>query len=232
MEKIKILIVEDEILIAEDLKDLLASFGMKLIAMAHDKRKALQLIEEFKPRLVLLDIRMEGEKDGLEIGEYLHHKTDISFIYITAHSDVAMVKKIVDTQPAGYITKPIKKSDLYASISLAISRQQLPAERKMLKLKDGYSFVLIPQDEILYLESDGNYVQVVSENKKVLVRQSLDSIASELEPKQFFKIHRSYIVNTSQIIQYSRKEVQLKNHTLPVSRNLADEFEKFIQTRN
>jgi two-component system, LytTR family, response regulator LytT len=232
MEKIKILIVEDEILIAEDLKDILASFNMKLIAMAHDKRRAFQLIEEFKPQIVLLDIRMEGEKDGLEIGEYLNNKTTISFIYITAHSDVAMVKKIIETQPAGYITKPIKKSDLYASINLALSRQQMPVERKMLKVKDGYSFVLIPLDEILYLESDGNYVHVISENRKLLVRQSLDSIAMELESEQFFKVHRSYIVNTSHVIQYSRKEVKLKGHILPISRNLSDEFEKFMQLKN
>jgi len=231
MEKTRILIVEDEILIAEDLKDILASFNMKSVSMAHDKRTAIQMIEELNPQIVLLDIRMEGEKDGLEIGEYLNNNKNISFIYITAHSDVAMVKKIVETQPAGYITKPIKKSDLYASINLAISRKSEIPEKKILNVKDGYSHVIIPQNEILYLESDGNYIHVISENKKLLVRQSLDSIMNELDPGQFFKIHRSYVINIQKVIKYSKKEVQLADITLPISRNMADNFEKFMHSK-
>src|SRR5687767_7181612 len=116
MDNVKILIVEDEVLIAEDLKDMLSSFGMKEVQMAHDKTSALGIIQTFSPKIVLLDIRMEKETDGLEIGKLLKGNPDISYIYITAHSDVAMVKKILETEPSGYITKPIKKSDLYASI--------------------------------------------------------------------------------------------------------------------
>lgn len=232
MDNVRILIVEDEVLIAEDLKDMLFSFGMKEIQMAHDKTSALGLIETFNPKIVLLDIRMENETDGLEIGKLLKGNTNISYIYITAHSDMAMVQKIIETKPAGYITKPIKKSDLYASVNLAISRQETNLERKTLRVKDGYAYVLIPQDEILYLESDGNYVQVISKNKKILVRQPLDSLLAELDPKQFFKIHRSYIINISKLIKYSRKEVKMQDVTLPVSRNLADEFEKFMRSIN
>lgn len=234
MHQAKILIVEDEVLIAEDLKDTLIGFGIHQdqIKMAHDKNTAMWLIEEFKPEIVLLDIRMERETDGLEIGKSLKGNTDISYIYITAHSDVAMVQKIIETEPSGYITKPIKKSDLYAGINLAISRKSASTERKMLKVKDGYSHVLIPQDEILYLESDGNYVHVIAENKKVLIRQSLDSLITELDPKLFFKVHRSYVINISKLIKYSKKEVCLAQITLPVSRNIADEFEKFMQLKN
>lgn len=231
MEETKILIVEDEILIAEDLKDILLSFGANKIKMAHDKAGAIDTINEFKPDIVLLDIRMEKENDGLEIGKYLQGKPNIIYIYITAHSDVAMVKKIIETQPAGYITKPIKKSDLYASINLAISRKTEDSEKKNLKIKDGYAHVFIPQDDILYIESDGNYINIITSNKKILSRQSLDSILPELNAKQFYKIHRSYIVNTDQVNKYSKKEVRLKDQTLPVSRNVADEFEKFMQNR-
>jgi len=230
MEKTKILIVEDEILIAEDLKDILISFGIKHIDMAHDKKTAIDKINEFSPEIVLLDIRMENETDGLEIGKYLQKLPNIIYIYITAHSDVAMVKKILETQPAGYITKPIKKSDLFASINLAIERKKENTEKKVLNVKDGYSNLLIPLDEIIYLESDGNYINIITNNKKVLIRQSLDSIFSELDSSIFYKIHRSYIINITKVLKYSKKEVILKDITLPVSRNIADEFEKFMLT--
>ncbi len=229
MNKVKILIVEDEILIAEDLKDILLSFGVELIDMAHDKTTAIAKIESFNPEIVLLDIRMEKETDGLEVGEYLMKKGGISYIYITAHSDVAMVKKIIETQPAGYITKPIKKSDLFANINLSISRRNENAGVKNLQVKDGYGYVLIPQNEIRYLESDGNYININAENKKMISRQSLDSLMEELDQKMFFKIHRSYIVNISKIVKYTKKEVMLDNITLPISRNSADDFEKFMK---
>lgn len=120
----KILIIEDEVMIAEILKDYLVSFGYTQIEMAHDKATGLQLLEQFKPNLVLLDIRMEREKVGLEIGNWINTKYRIPFMYITAHSDKQMISEIMETQPAGYINKPVKKADLLANI-LRISQSDL-----------------------------------------------------------------------------------------------------------
>lgn len=112
----KFLIIEDEIMIAEVLKDYLISFGYSQIQMVHDKPSALILINSFKPDIILLDIRMERERVGLEIGTFLNQKSNASFIYITAHSDTEILMEIMATNPAGYLNKPIKKSDLLATI--------------------------------------------------------------------------------------------------------------------
>jgi YesN/AraC family two-component response regulator len=112
----KFLIIEDEVMIAEILKDYLISFGYSQIKMAHDKATSIELIEAYKPDIILLDIRMEQEKVGLEIGDWLNKKHRIPFIYITAHSDLQMLNEIMATKPAAYINKPIKKSDLLANI--------------------------------------------------------------------------------------------------------------------
>src|SRR5688500_6117226 len=123
MEKdTKILIVEDEILIAEDLKDTLNALGFSRVEMAHDKSTALNLLASYKPQVTLLDIRLEKETDGLQIGDYMSKNRMGQFIYVTAHSDVEMVRQIIKTNPSGYITKPVKKSDLYASVMLAIEQ--------------------------------------------------------------------------------------------------------------
>jgi len=230
MDNLRILIVEDEVLIAEDLKDTLVAFGVKKVEMAHDKADALKALETFDPDLVLLDIRMEKETDGIEIGEHISKNHQKPFIYITAHSDVEMIKKIVKTKPLAYITKPIKRSDLFASISLA--QEHLKGRPSAnLQIKDGFSTLVIPIDTILYIESEGNYINIHCDQKRHISRQSLDSVVSELKSDQFFRIHRSYLVNVSRIKSFSKKEVILENISLPVSRGLADDFVEFMGAR-
>ena len=219
----KILIVEDEILIAEDLKDNLVSFGHDTVEMAHNKKDAIALVQTYDPDLVLLDVRMENERDGIDIGEYISANFQKPFIYITAHSDVNMVKEIVKTKPAGYITKPVKKSDLFAAISL-VSEQLAVKENNVFKIKDGYSTVIIPIDSIIYVESEGNYVNIFCDEKKYVARQSLESIIDELPDSNFFRIHRSYLINIKKVSKFSRKEVDMGKIVLPISRNLADDF--------
>ncbi len=228
MEHIKILIVDDEILIAEDLKDILNSFGITKIEMAHDKNTAMALLSEFKPHVALLDIRMEKELDGLEIGEYINTQFNLPFIYITAHSDVAMIKEIVKTKPAGYITKPFKKSDLFANINLAV--EQLKPNDK-LSIKDGYDTVVLDYDDIYYIESEGNYLNVYTTSKKVVSRQSLDSLILELDPTVFIRIHRSYIINLNKINKYSSRELEVNQVTLPISKGHLAEFEKRLNKK-
>lgn len=171
MESAKILIVEDEILIAEDIKETLKSLGFKNISLAHDKSEALKLIDSFEPHVVLLDVRLENERDGILIGKQLAEQNEAQFIYVTAHSDVEMVKEIIHTRPVGYITKPVKKSDLFASISLALTKYDaLRQENQTLHIKDGYDTVVIAVNSIRYIEAEGNYLNVYCDEKKYVVR--------------------------------------------------------------
>lgn len=224
MEKLKILIVDDEVLIAEDLKDIIKSFGCKNIFLAHSKTDAIESLENHKPNLALLDIRMEKELDGLELGDYINLNYKIPFIYITAHSDMAMIKEIIKTKPIAYITKPFKKTDLFAGLNMANSKIR-ESENKVLQIKDGYNTIIIPFDMILYIEGEGNYINIFYGTKKIVSRQSMDSVIEELDPEQFFKIHRSYIININKTTKYSKKEVVINNVALPVSRNTSETFE-------
>lgn len=227
MKKLKILIVDDEVLIAEDLKDILKSFGVQDIFLAHSKADALKALNTYELDIVLLDIRMESELDGLELGQYILDNLKIPFIYITAHSDMAMIENIVKTKPSAYITKPFKKSDLYANLNLIMDSTN-KSESSSLYIKDGYNTVILPIDSILYIEGEGNYINIYCEGKKTVSRQSLDSIYDSLNKEIFFRIHRSFIVNKQKISKYSKKEVEINNVKLPVSRNISEEFEAFM----
>jgi len=232
MTDAKILIVEDEILIAEDLKDLLNSLGFQNIAMVHDKQSALQAFETFRPQIALLDVHLENEADGIVIGQHLSENKTCQFIYVTAHSDVEMVKKIIQTNPAGYITKPVKKSDLFASVSIALGKTN--ANKNVvskIQIKDGYDIVLIDAQTIRYIEAEGNYLNIFCDDKKYVVRQSLDAFLEEAKNDILYRIHRSYAVNIQKVVRYSKKEIFLKDMALPVSRNIKDEFDNLMKSK-
>lgn len=228
MEHLNILIVEDEVLIAEDLKDILKTFGLKKIEMVHDKASALENLRLNKPDIAILDIRMEKELDGLEIGEFIQNNYKLPFIFITAHSDIEMIKKIIKTKPVGYITKPFKKSDLFANINLAI--EQLTTNNKLF-IKDGYSTHVININEIVYIESEGNYINIFTSSKKYLSRQNMESILLDIDSNDFLKIHRSFVVNLNKVKKYSSKEVIINEITLPISKTFYDVFIENMKKR-
>lgn len=227
MNDFKILIIEDEVLIAEDMSDLLRSFDIQEIDMAHDKNSAFKKIEEFNPHLILLDVRMEGELTGIEIAETINLKYKIPFIFITAHSDVEMMKNILKTVPVGYITKPVKKADLFANVVLVSERLKTKSVKQIM-LKDGIKNVFLDLDDILYIESDGNYIEIHAINKKYALRQNMESIMSQLDDTQFFRVHRSYIVNLKKINSYTRKDLTIAGVVVPISKNVIESFEKVI----
>lgn len=229
MKTLKILIIEDEVLIAEDLKDLLLTFEIPKVEMAHSLSSGLDKLISFKPDIALLDVRMEGELDGLKIAEYINSDVKIPFIFITSHSDLETIKKIIELKPSGYITKPFKRSDIFASLNLVAG---FLTKRNKVLIKDGHKTIIFDWDEINYIEGEGNYINVFAGSRKVVARQSMDSIIEQLDREIYFKIHRSYIVNLNKILKFNRKEVSIGNVTIPISRNVQEELEQKLKSKS
>jgi two-component system response regulator LytT len=211
----------------------LHALGFRDVIMAHDITTAMDKIKYDAPHVVLLDIRLENDRDGIKIGTFLAEQDKTQFIYVTAHSDVEMVKEILKTKPAGYITKPVKQSDLFASVSLALSKYEMASrENPVFTIKDGYDNIIIPLKSIRYIEAEGNYLTVYCDDKKHVLRQSLENFLKETDSDLFFRIHRSFAVNIQKVVRYSKKEIVLTdNTTLPISRSIKDDFENFMTTR-
>lgn len=213
----KILIVDDDVLIAEFLSDELKELGYTNIMLAHSRKQAIKLMNEYKPHLVLLDIRMQSEKEGIYIAEEINEKFKIPFIYITAHSDKEIVKQALHTNPTGYITKPIKAIDIYAAIHLVQSNYEKIAE-KFIIIKDGYSDVKISFDNILYAKSDNNYIHIYTTTKKYTIRNTLEWFKENTPHTLFQSTHRSYVVNISKITKSTSKSVYIDDIEIPLSR--------------
>ncbi len=122
MSNIKILIVEDEVLIAEDIAAHLRNINFEVAGIAYDSEKAIDMLSSRTPDAVLLDINIKGSKDGIEIGEIINASYNLPFVYLTSYSDKATLERAKVTMPYGYIVKPFDERDLMTSLELAVYR--------------------------------------------------------------------------------------------------------------
>jgi DNA-binding NarL/FixJ family response regulator len=121
MNKTKILIVEDEPLIAEDIKDFLTNLDFKVTTIAYNKAQAMNSLRTNKPDLVLLDINLGNNHDGILIAEEINKEYKIPFIYLTSYSGKIIINQVKHTLPMGYVVKPFNEVDLFTAIEIAIS---------------------------------------------------------------------------------------------------------------
>jgi len=118
---IKIMIVEDEPLIAEGIALHLKNSIFSVSAIAYDADEALQILQTKTPDIAILDINLEGGKDGIQIAEYINKACPMPFIYLTSYSDKAIMDRAKATSPSGFIVKPFNKNTLLASLEIAVS---------------------------------------------------------------------------------------------------------------
>jgi DNA-binding NarL/FixJ family response regulator len=120
----KVLIVEDEPIIAEDLSIILQKADYQVIGIANDGPTALDLLFSHSPDIVLLDIALNSSMTGFDVASVINEKYQIPFIFITSFSDKYTLEKAKDVYPHGYIVKPFKKRDILANIEIALHRSQ------------------------------------------------------------------------------------------------------------
>lgn len=128
MVPIKILIVEDEQLVADDLRETLEYLGYVVPALAATGEDAIVLVESLQPDLVLMDIRLAGEMDGVEASVAIQSRFHVPVVYLTANADRATLERVKATQPFGYIMKPFDEKILSTTIEIALSRHQAEVE--------------------------------------------------------------------------------------------------------
>lgn len=125
ISSIKLLVVEDEILVAEDIKDILEEFGYTVVAIADSGEEAIAKTAETRPNLVLMDVRLKGLMDGVQAAETIWRSYQIPVVYLTANSDIGTLQRAKATDPFAYITKPFKEKELQTAVEIALHRHQL-----------------------------------------------------------------------------------------------------------
>lgn len=125
MERIKVLVVEDEKIVALEIKSRLKKLGYLVPSVASTGEEAISRTEAFLPDLVLMDIMLKGSVDGIEAARQIREKMDIPIIYLTAYADSETLERAKVTAPYGYILKPFEENDLRTSIEIALFNHQL-----------------------------------------------------------------------------------------------------------
>lgn len=144
---VKVVIVEDERLVAQDIANILRDEGYIICAIASDGETAIKKILEFSPDLVLLDIRIKGEIDGIDVAKFIQSYCDIPVVYLSAFSDTETLKRAQLTNPMGYVVKPFRSEQLLTTIMIALtthSSKQEENQESLIKSK----FLSIIRDEL------------------------------------------------------------------------------------
>lgn len=134
MDTIRILIVEDEPLIAENISMYLNNHNFAVSGIAYDDEEALAELKNNPPDAVLLDVNLESAKDGIEIAEYINNNNRIPFVFLTSYSDKTIVERAKKTNPAGYIVKPFNEQTLYTTMEIALANFATRANQHVPKL--------------------------------------------------------------------------------------------------
>jgi DNA-binding LytR/AlgR family response regulator len=241
-QPIKILIVEDEMIIGANISLQLTNLGYEVTAIVPRGEDALLHMKKNQPDIVLLDIQLKGELDGIETAQLMHKVYHIPIIYLTANADESHFNRAKTTNPYAFISKPFKKLDLQRAIELTINRLQSKKENTetnntspfilsdSIYVRRHEKMVKVVIKDILYIEAERNYCRIYSKDKEFLLVMTLKDLDEKLPNAHFLRIHRSFIVNTSQIDEIAGSHVVIEKKAIPISKQLRLELLKRLQT--
>ncbi len=241
--KINILIVEDEMIIAANISLILNSLGYDVMGLVPRGEEALVLLKENTPDIVLMDINLKGTIDGVETVRQMQQFCDVPVIYLTANNDEKNFNRAKETRPFAFIAKPFKKLDLQRAIELVISQKtaakldDTTSETATIPyvlddcifVRHNNNMVKVAIKEILYIEAERNYCRIFTQAKEYVLVITLKDIEQKLPSKHFMRIHRSFIVNLSQINELGTTHVVISKKAIPISK---PHKEKLLQRLN
>lgn len=222
----RILVVEDEIAIAMDIEMRLQRLGFVVTGTALDARETMQHIIESPPDLVLLDVRLGEENDGIHVSKWLKEK-GFPVVFLTAFTDRSTFTEALATEPLGYVTKPFRDDDLQRTIMIALQRHE--QERRHVDTfstaAPGTFFVrekgqLFPLscDDLLWLEALDNYTKLYTSEKTYTIKAFLKDIERKLPPQQFLRVHRSFIIPVARISRIEENTLYIGRQAIPIGR--------------
>lgn len=227
-----ILIVEDEMIIAANISLQLTHLGYDVIGIIPRAEEVLPKIRQNIPDIILIDINLKGDLDGIEVVELIQKEFEIPIIYLTANTDESHFNRAKDTNPFAFVSKPFKKLDLQRAIELTLIRiQKEEVSSKLLDLVTEEPFVLsdcifvrshnkmvkVCINNILYIEAERNYCKIHCKDKEHLLVMTLKDIEEKLKSNTLLRIHRSFIVNLSHIDEIATSHVVIAKKAIPLS---------------
>lgn len=243
MTKTNVLVVEDESIVSKDIQHSLKKLGYNVVGAASTGERAFELAAAEKPDIILMDIMLKGNINGIETAERVKSELNIPVIYLTAYADEVTLAKAKVTEPYGYIIKPFKEVDLHTSIEMALYKYS--KEREVLKErdlfyslienKDSKDFIFVKSKsrlvkirtvDIYYVEALKDYVVINTAESRYTIHSTMKDIVSKLSSDQFIRVHRSFIVRIDKIaaIEYPNLHLEKDKKVVPIGGSYKDEL--------
>jgi two-component system, LytTR family, response regulator LytT len=226
MKEERILIVEDDVNIAENIEEILELLGYVNIDIANSANQAIKIVKKYRPDLVFMDIKLKGDKDGIELGEIIKQMVDAPLVYVTSYSDPTIIERAKRINPAGFIVKPFNTNDIHAIVEIVLynKRTKPASEAAAVKTKDESPYLVtdavfikadnayerVPYHEIYYVEANGNMVTIFTKNRNFTIRKSMKDMEEKLPPHLFLRVQKSFIVQLAQIESFNTKDITLQ----------------------
>ncbi len=233
MAKYNILVVEDESIVSKDIQNSLKKMGYNVVGSAMTGEKAIEIANAEKPDLVLMDIMLKGEMNGIQAAEKIKKDLSIPVIFLTAYADEATLSKAKVTEPHGYIIKPFKEIDLHTSIEMALYKHN--KEKEVLKERDLFysiieggqssgeifvkansQLVKVKNEDIVLIEAMKDYIVINTKKEKYTIHSTMKDIEEKLPSTEFQRIHRSFIVSVDKIKAIEQNNVIVDGHDDPI----------------
>lgn len=229
---LKILIVEDEYITQKTISVYLTEMGYDVVGTAMNSDQAIEILENESVEFALLDITIQGEKDGIWLASHINEHYQIPHVFLTAYSDNETIKKAIATNPYGYLIKPFQKAELFSAIEIAMLNfnKLFSSEKKeteFIYIKHNEVFEKVSIETIDFIESQKNYLLIVTQEKEYRFRSTITEFITKL-PENFIKTHKGFIVNAEKINGYSSNQINIGNHKIPISKTYKDEVLKKI----
>lgn len=235
MAKIKILVVEDESIVAKDIQNSLKKLGYLVPNTVNSGEKAIEEIEDNRPDLVLMDIMLKGFMTGIDAANVIKERFGIPVIFLTAYADDNTLSKAKITEPYGYIIKPFKEKELQTTIEMALYKHEkdetIKKERDLyhsiienkeskdsIFVRADYRLNKINFDDIFFVEALKDYVVINTSDNSYTTHTTMKEMVRILPNRDFVRIHRSFIVNLNKIfsIKYPDLVIEGKMKVLPI----------------
>lgn len=243
MNNIRIVIVEDEFVIAEDIASLLQSHGYHVAGVYRSAESALPQILKQPPDLLLVDINLAGALSGIYLVSKVSEQITLPVIYITANSDPDTYNRARSTKPNAFLIKPFTPANLLASIDLALynfSRDESPAQIKSFSkdVENDFQTVInqnlfirvngkhkkIAPESILYAEASGSYTVLKTDTEHFTISQNLSQFTQKTPLLDLIRIHRSYLVNIKRVDSFDEANVWIGKERIPIGESYKSNF--------
>ena len=193
---------------------------------------ALEQLQLITPDLLLLDIKIEGDTDGITLAHQVKKKYSVPHIFLTSFYDEPTLLRARETSPHGYIVKPFEERDLLINVGLALHKRpektlQLPAIDKFF-IRNNQEMIAVDIKDILYVQADDNYATLYTTKQKHIVSHTLKSVEEKLVPQGFIRIHRSYLINFQKITSISEGYIYIDLHKVPLGNSYREELVKLL----